>query len=278
MADFAVWVPQRDRVRVQVDGVTHAMARDGAGWWRAAVEAATGARYAFLLDDDPTPLPDPRSLRQPDGVHGASQLYDHASFFWTDRSWTGRHLPGSVLYELHVGTFTEAGTFDTAIGRLDHLAELGVDLVEVLPVNAVDGPRNWGYDGVGWYAVTENYGGPDAFKRLRRRLPRCAGSAWCSTSSTTTSGPRAPISTASAPTSRAATSGARRSTSTARLSEPVRRYVVDNALMWLRDFHVDGLRIDAVHALRDDPRDPCAGAAGDRGRGAVGARADGRWR
>ena len=122
--------------------------------------------YAYLLDDDPTPLPDPRSRRQPDGVHGPSQLYDHSDFFWTDRSWTGRQLPGSVLYELHIGTFTEAGTFDTAIGRLDHLAELGVNLVEVLPVNAVDGPRNWGYDGVGWYAVTENYGGPDAFKRF----------------------------------------------------------------------------------------------------------------
>ncbi len=88
------------------------------------------------------------------------------SFIWTDRSWTGRQLAGSVLYELHIGTFTPGGTFGSAIERLDHLVELGVDLVEVLPVNAVDGPRNWGYDGVGWYAVTENYGGPDSFKRF----------------------------------------------------------------------------------------------------------------
>ena len=183
-------------------------------------------------------------------MHGPSQLYDQSAFFWTDRSWTGRQLPGSVLYELHVGTFTEAGTFDTAIGRLDHLAELGVDLVEVLPVNAVDGPRNWGYDGVGWYAVTENYGGPDAFKRfvdachlrgmgvvldvvynhlgpsgayLDRFGPYFAGSnIW---------GPTVNLDGS--------------------LSEPVRRYVIDNALLWLRDFHVDGLRLDAVHALRD---------------------------
>ena len=95
MADFAVWAPQRDRVRVQVDGITHAMTRDGAGWWRSEVDAPAGARYAYLLDDDPTPLPDPRSCRQPDGVHSASQLYDHGSFFWTDRSWTGRQLAGS---------------------------------------------------------------------------------------------------------------------------------------------------------------------------------------
>ncbi len=250
MADFAVWAPQRDRVRVQVDGVTHAMARDGSGWWRADVAAAWGARYAYLLDDDPTPLPDPCSRRQPDGVHAPSELYDPSSFRWTDRFWTGRQLAGSVLYELHIGTFTDLGTFDAAIERLDHLADLGVDLVEVLPVNAVDGPRNWGYDGVGWYAVTENYGGPDAFKRfvdachlrglgvvldvvynhlgpsgayLDRFGPYFAGSnIW---------GPTVNLDGA--------------------LSEPVRRYVIDNALMWLRDFHVDGLRVDAVHALRD---------------------------
>jgi 1,4-alpha-glucan branching enzyme len=99
-------------------------------------------------------------------VHAVSRVYDHDTFEWTDQAWTGRALPGSVLYELHIGTFTPGGTFDSAIERLDHLVELGIDLVEVMPVNAVDGPRNWGYDGVGWYAVTENYGGPDAFKRF----------------------------------------------------------------------------------------------------------------
>lgn len=234
-----------------VDGKTNAMTRDDEGWWRRTVgDSAPGAAYGFLLDDDPTPLPDPRSLWQPTGVHGASRVYDHDSFFWTDRSWTGRHLPGSVLYELHIGTFTPGGTFDAAIERLSHLVDLGVDMVEVLPINAVDGPRNWGYDGVGWYAVTENYGGPDAFKRfvdacharglgvvldvvynhlgpsgayLDRFGPYFAGrNIWGP--SLNLDGPR---------------------------SEPVRRFMIDNALMWLRDFHVDGLRIDAVHALRD---------------------------
>ncbi len=250
MTDFAVWAPQRDRVRVLVDGSPHPMTRDGAGWWRTTLDASPATPYAFLLDDDDTPLPDPRSRWQPDGVHAASRVYDEHGFFWTDRSWTGKQLPGSVVYELHIGTFTPGGTFASAVERLDHLADLGVDLVEVLPVNAVDGPRNWGYDGVGWYAVTENYGGPDAFKHfvdachardmgvvldvvynhlgpsgayLDRFGPYFAGS--------TIWGPTLNL------------DGAH--------SEPVRRYMIDNALMWLRDFHVDGLRIDAVHALRD---------------------------
>jgi maltooligosyltrehalose trehalohydrolase len=252
VAEFEVWAPQCERVRVLADGTVHPMTRDEAGWWRAEVASARpGTAYSFLLDDDPTPLPDPRSLRQPTGVHGSSRVYDMDSFIWTDRSWTGRQLAGSVLYELHIGTFTPGGTFGSAIERLDHLVELGVDLVEVLPVNAVDGPRNWGYDGVGWYAVTENYGGPDSFKRfvdachargmgvvldvvynhlgpsgayLDRFGPYFAGSnIW---------GPSINL------------DGAQ--------SETVRRYVIDNALMWLRDFHVDGLRLDAVHALHDD--------------------------
>jgi len=252
VAEFEVWAPQRARVRVLTDGTMHPMTRDDAGWWRAEVpESRPGSAYAFLLDDDPTPLPDPRSRRQPSGVHGASRLYDMDSFIWTDHAWSGRQLPGSVVYELHIGTFTPGGTFAAAIERLDHLVELGVDLVEVLPVNAVDGPRNWGYDGVGWYAVTENYGGPDSFKRfvdachargmgvlldvvynhlgpsgayLDRFGPYFAGSnLWGP--SLNLNGPH---------------------------SETVRRYVIDNALMWLRDFHVDGLRLDAVHAMHDD--------------------------
>ena len=252
MTAFSVWAPTRQGVRVLVDGTPHAMTRDAAGWWHADVEGAgPGTAYAYLLDDDETPLPDPRSRWQPSGVHGASRVYDDTAHAWADGAWTGRQLPGSVLYELHIGTFTPGGTFDSAVERLDHLAALGVDLVEVLPVNAVDGPRNWGYDGVGWYAVTENYGGPDAFKRfvdachargmgvvldvvynhlgpsgayLDRFAPYFAGSnIW---------GPSVNL------------DGAH--------SEPVRRYVIDNALMWLRDFHVDGLRLDAVHALHDE--------------------------
>jgi maltooligosyltrehalose trehalohydrolase len=247
---FAVWAPQRDRVQVLVDGAPHPMTRDGAGWWRADVDAGPGSAYSFLLDDDPTPLPDPRSRWQPNGVHGASRVYDDAAFWWTDADWTGRVLPGSVLYECHIGTFTPGGTFDSAIEKLDHLVDLGIDLVEVLPVNAVDGPRNWGYDGVGWYAVTENYGGPDAFKRFvdachARRIGVVLDVVYNhlgpSGAYLDRFGPYFAGSNIWGPTVNL--DGAH--------SDSVRRYIVDNVLMWLRDFHVDGLRLDAVHALRD---------------------------
>ena len=106
-------------------------------------------------------LPDPRSRRQPDGVHGWSRdLRPGRAIAWTDQTWTGRQLAGGVIYELHVGTFTPEGTLAAAIDRLDHLVELGVDFVELMPVNAFNGTHNWGYDGVLWYAVHEAYGGP----------------------------------------------------------------------------------------------------------------------
>jgi maltooligosyltrehalose trehalohydrolase len=243
---FTVWAPEQDRVRVRVDGVDHEMTRDGE-WWRSDV---SGTDYGFLLGDSEEPLPDPRSLRQPEGVHGLSRVYDHDAFEWTDQSWTGRALPGGVLYELHIGTFTPGGTFDSAIEKLAYLVELGVTFVEVMPVNSFDGTTGWGYDGVLWGAVHEPYGGPDGFKRFvdachRRGLavvldvvynhlgpsgayldrfgPYFAGqNDW---------GPGLNLDQAG--------------------SDEVRRYVLDNALGWLRDFHVDGLRLDAVHALVD---------------------------
>jgi maltooligosyltrehalose trehalohydrolase len=250
VVEFAVWAPDRARVRLEVDGGVHEMGRARDGWWRVDAAAGPESDYAYLLDDDPTPLPDPRSRWQPHGVHGRSRLYDPRAFTWTDQAWTGHALPGCVIYELHVGTFTTSGTFDSAIERLDHLVDLGVDLVEVLPVNAVDGPRNWGYDGVLWYAVTENYGGPAAFQRF---VDACHGRGLGlvldvvynhlgpSGAYLDRFGPYFAGSNIWGPSLNLDGAG----------SDEVRRYVIDNALMWLRDFHVDGLRLDAVHALRD---------------------------
>lgn len=161
-----VWAPRAHQVKVLVDGEALPMAalpgRDG--WWSAERELAAGSRYAFSLDDG-APLPDPRSLWQPDGVHSASAAVDPALFAGRPQ-WGGTNLRGGVGYELHVGTFTPGGTFDSAIERLDHLASLGIDYVEVMPVATFPGDRGWGYDGVGLYAVHSAYGGPEAFVRF----------------------------------------------------------------------------------------------------------------
>lgn len=244
---FSVWAPERERVRLLTGDVAQPMTQDERGWWHAE---ASGADYAFLVDDDPTPLPDPRSAWQPDGVHGPSRRYDHDAFAWTDRGWTGRALPGSVLYELHIGTFTAQGTFAAAVERLDHLVELGVDLVEVLPVNAFDGTAGWGYDGVAWGAVHEPYGGPDGFKLfvdachargLGVLLDVVYNHLGPSGAYLDRFGPYFAGRTIWGPALNLDGPG----------SDEVRRFVLDNALGWLRDFHVDGLRLDAVHALAD---------------------------
>ncbi|GAA2962609.1 malto-oligosyltrehalose trehalohydrolase [Actinokineospora diospyrosa] len=248
---FSVWAPSRSRVRLAVGGARHEMARDDRGWWHTEVPGAgPGTDYAFLLDDDDKPLPDPRSLWQPNGVHEPSRRYEHRAFEWTDAAWTGRALAGRVVYELHIGTFTAAGTFDGALEKLDHLVDLGVDFVEVLPVNAFDGVAGWGYDGVLWGAAHEPYGGPDGFKRF---VDACHGRGIGVILDVVYNhlGPSGAYLDRFGPYF----AGKNQWGPTLNLDGPdsdeVRRYVIDNALGWLRDFHVDGLRLDAVHALVD---------------------------
>ncbi|MCE6995970.1 malto-oligosyltrehalose trehalohydrolase [Saccharothrix sp. S26] len=244
---FSVWAPARERVRVRVDGRDHEMTAGAGGWWHADV---SGLDYGFLLDDSDDVLPDPRSRWQPDGVHGPSRVYDHSAFRWTDQAWTGRALPGAVLYELHIGTFTAAGTFDGAIERLDHLVDLGVTHVEVLPVNSFDGTAGWGYDGVLWGAVHEPYGGPDGFKRF---VDAChaRGLAVLLDVVYNHLGPSGAYLDRFGPYFAGSNDWGPGLNLDGEGSDEVRRYVVDNALDWLRDFHVDGLRLDAVHALVD---------------------------
>ncbi|MEV4057666.1 malto-oligosyltrehalose trehalohydrolase [Amycolatopsis sp. NPDC049688] len=244
---FSVWAPAARRVRVSVDEGVHEMTEGDGGWWHADAE---GVNYAFLLGDDEKPLPDPRSRWQPHGVHAESRVYDHGEFAWTDDAWTGRQLPGAVLYELHVGTFTEGGTFDAAIDRLDHLVDLGITHVELLPVNAFDGTAGWGYDGVLWGAVHEPYGGPDGLKRFVDAA-HARGLAVVLDVVYNHLGPSGAYLDKFGPYFAGQNDWGPGLNLDGAGSDEVRRYVIDNALGWFRDFHIDALRLDAVHALLD---------------------------
>ncbi|MFE7197933.1 malto-oligosyltrehalose trehalohydrolase [Microbacterium oxydans] len=249
-----VWAPKANRVRLRRTsrhGSTTQTDLDPAsgGWWRAADELETGERYGFLLDDDPELRPDPRSRRQPDGVHAASAAFDIGDFVWTDAGWMGRQLAGGLVYELHLGTFTPEGTLDAAITRLPHLVDLGVTHVELLPVNAFNGRWNWGYDGVLWYAVHEVYGGPAAYQRFVDAA-HAHGLAVVQDVVYNHLGPSGNYLPLFGRYLREGESTAWGDS--VNLDEPaVREYIIGNALMWLHDFHVDGLRLDAVHALHD---------------------------
>ncbi len=248
-----VWAPSARRVGALVDGERVELATTGDGWWTATVTLSHGSDYGFLLDDDTTPLPDPRSRWQPEGVHGASRAYDHDRFEWTDDAWRGVALPGSLFYELHIGTFTSEGTLDAVLPRLDHLVELGVDVVELMPVGAFPGVQGWGYDGVHPYAVHQPYGGPDALKRFvdachTRGLGVAVDVVYNHL------GPSGNHLQRFGPyfTERHQTPWGSAVNLDDEGSHEVRRWIIDNALSWLRDYHVDALRLDAVHALIDD--------------------------
>ena len=229
------------------------MTRGDDGWWSADVaDAGHGTDYWYSLDGA-DPVPDPRSAWQPDGVHGPSRVFDPSLHRWDDGSWTGRDVRGAVFYELHVGTFTDEGTLDSAVARLDHLVQLGVDVVSLMPVAAFPGRWGWGYDGVDLYAVHEPYGGPEA---LQRFVDACHGRglAVCLDVVYNHLGPSGNYLHGFGPyfTDKHHTPWGQAVNLDDDGSEQVRRFVVDNALRWFRDFHVDALRLDAVHALVDD--------------------------
>ena len=254
MHQFEVWAPNAKKVSVQVDGTPYAMCGpDEHGYWRASIEqAGPGSDYGFLLGDDPKPYPDPRSQWQPDGVHGLSRVYDRHAFEWHGNQQQAPPLASAILYEMHVGTFTPEGSFDGAIGKLDHLHSLGVTHIEVMPVAAYAGDRGWGYDGVDLFAVTENYGGPDALKRF---VDAChaRGLAVILDAVYNHFGPVGNYTGKFGPylTDRHCTPWGDAVNFEGPASDQVRRFFCDNALMWLRDYHIDGLRLDAVHELVD---------------------------
>ena len=210
-----------------------------------------------MIDDDPTPYPDPRSQWQPNGVHGLSRVYDQAAFPWAvvrgkETRFQAPPLPSAVIYELHIGTFTPQGTLDAAIEKLDYLVELGITHVELMPVACFAGDRGWGYDGVALFAVHQEYGGPDALKRFVNAAHQ-RGIAVLLDVVYNHFGPVGNYAGKYAPylvdTHHTAWGGAVNLEGPG--SHEVRRFFCDNALMWLRDFHIDGLRLDAVHALID---------------------------
>jgi maltooligosyltrehalose trehalohydrolase len=252
--ELVVWAPVASRsVEVVVGDRRSPLAPAPRGRWAGDVPGlGPGDDYGFSLDGGPV-RPDPRSRCQPGGVHGPSRVVDPASFAWTDRGWRGFDLPSAVLYELHIGTFSPEGTFAGAIDRLDHLVELGVDAVEVMPVAAFSGDRGWGYDGVDLWAPHRAYGGPEGLAAL---VDACHARGlgvvldvvynhlgpggnhlaefgpYFSARHRTTWGPAVNMDGPG--------------------SDEVRDFIVGNATMWLRDYHVDGLRLDAVHAIVDE--------------------------
>ena len=254
MHEFRVWAPRPGRVDLVLDGgEVIAMRQAGGGWWSAAVAAAgPGTDYAFSLDGGP-PRPDPRSAFQPGGIDGPSRVVDHGAFGWTDGNWRGLHLPGSVLYECHVGTFGAGGTFDGVIARLDYLAGLGVDAIELMPVAEFSGDRGWGYDGVGLFAPHHAYGGPRGLKRLVDAA-HARGLGVVLDVVCNHLGPAGNYLPEFGPyfSERHQTNWGDGINTDGPDSAQVRRFFLDSALSWLREYHCDGLRLDAVHAIADD--------------------------
>ncbi|HEX5332405.1 MAG TPA: malto-oligosyltrehalose trehalohydrolase [Cellulomonas sp.] len=247
-----VWAPDARDVELVLGDDRRSLSPDRDGWWAADVDLAAGTDYAFTVDGSP-PRPDPRSAWQPTGVHGPSRVFDPAAFSWSDDAWRGIDVRGRVLYELHVGTFTPQGTLRAAIGRLDHLVALGVDVLELMPIAAFDGAHGWGYDGVGLFTVHEPYGGPAALQELVDAA-HARGLGVCLDVVHNHLGPEGNYLSTFGPYF----TGAHETPwgAAANLDGPgcaeVRRWICDSALRWFRDFHVDALRLDAVHALVDD--------------------------
>jgi maltooligosyltrehalose trehalohydrolase len=247
----AVWAPFASGVELVLGADRRPMRRCDGNWWQADEALPAGTDYAFALDGG-EPLPDPRSPWQPSGVHGPSRTVDHAAFAWTDAGWRPPPLRQSVIFELHVGTFSTEGTFDGVIGHLDHLVELGVTHLELMPVAEFAGARGWGYDGVDLYAPHSAYGGPDGLKRLVDAA-HARGLAVLLDVVYNHLGPEGNYLGRFGPyfTDRYGTPWGAAVNFDDRGSHEVRRFVVDNALMWLRDYHIDGLRLDAVQAIYD---------------------------
>ncbi|MFN7133753.1 MAG: malto-oligosyltrehalose trehalohydrolase, partial [Myxococcales bacterium] len=250
---FRVWAPNTDRLELLVEGRPPvALSRDADGLFEAHVPGVrAGDRYVYRFPDG-RQRPDPASRLQEESVHAQSTVVDPA-FDWTDRDWKGVPLEDLILYELHIGTFTREGTLDAIHRHLPELKKLGVTAIELLPVAAFDGPRGWGYDGVQPYAVHAPYGGPAALRRFVDACHRHGLGVYMDVVYNHM-GPAGNYLRDFGPyfTDRHSTPWGEAINYDAEGSRHVRAWVVENALMWIRDFHCDGLRLDAVHGIYDD--------------------------
>jgi malto-oligosyltrehalose trehalohydrolase len=255
-ARFRLWAPACERVGLEIEGQNSPLPLTalGEGWHEVTTSIAkSGARYRFVLSDG-TRVPDPASRYQPDDVHGASELIDSRAWKWNDAEWRGRRWEQAVIYELHVGAFTPEGTFAAAVSKLDHLASLGVTAIEIMPVGDFPGNRNWGYDGVLPYAPDSSYGRPEDLKALveaahARELMVLLDVIY------NHFGPDGNYLSLYAPqffTDRHKTPWGAAINYDGPGSGPVREFAIHNALYWIEEFHMDGLRLDAVHAIADD--------------------------
>lgn len=253
---FRVWAPQRNKVEVKIitsDGTRLLpMRKDEQGYFQLTVSnAGPGTNYFYVLDGKDS-RPDPASRFQPHGVHGASEVIDPNAFRWHDMRWKGIALENAVIYEAHVGTFTKKGTFDALIERLPHLKNLGITCLEIMPIAQFPGQRNWGYDGVNLFAVQDSYGGPDGFKRLvdachREKISVCLDVVY------NHFGPEGNYLHDYGPyfTGKYTTPWGQALNYDDQYSGAVRDFIIQNALYWITEYHVDALRLDAVHSIYD---------------------------
>ncbi|WAC14529.1 malto-oligosyltrehalose trehalohydrolase [Dyadobacter pollutisoli] len=253
-ATIVVWAPQTEQVYLlkleNEEGIP--LEKEFYGYWTLTTDRLKpGDLYQFVLNDD-VALPDPASLYQSQGVHGPSEAFDLKGFKWTDKGWRNPELKEYIIYELHIGTFTAEGTFAAAETRLDYLVELGVTAIEIMPVSQFAGPRNWGYDGVFPYAVQDSYGGPAGLQHL---VNACHGKGLAVILDVVYNhlGPEGNILGQYGPyfTDKYHTPWGDALNFDDAWSDGVRHYFIENAMMLFRDFHIDGLRMDAVHAIKD---------------------------
>jgi maltooligosyltrehalose trehalohydrolase len=252
---FTVWAPEKQKMKLHIVHPSEhkiEMQKDDEGYFTTEVRTPAGTRYLYIIDDAEKGSPDPCSQYQPEGVHGASEVIDHKEYKWDDTGWKVPAFEDIILYELHIGTFTEQGTFESAIEKLDLLTEVGINAIEIMPVAQFPGSRNWGYDGVYPYAVQNSYGGAEGLKKL---VDAChqKGMAVFLDVVYNHQGPEGNYIEQFAPyfTDHYKTPWGKAINYDGEWSDGVREFYSENAVYWFENFHIDGLRFDAIHAVYD---------------------------